>query len=87
MWTKSCGITIQMKPLQWYFYMVLLFFSISQIETENFFFGAFWTKICGQNQIMQCDHSNETCFAVFSPGTFYFSALYKVKLLCASLAV
>ena len=36
MWTKSCGITIQMKPLQWYFYMVLLFFSISQIETENF---------------------------------------------------
>ena len=86
MWTKSCGITIQMKPLQWYFYMVLLFFSISQIETENFFWRL-WTKICGQNQIMQCDHSNETCFAVFSPGTFYFSALYKVKLLCASLAV
>ena len=44
MWTKSCGITIQMKPLQWYFYMVLLFFSISQIETENFFFGAFGQK-------------------------------------------
>ena len=86
MWTKSCGITIQMKPLQWYFYMVLLFFSISQIETENFFWRL-WTKICGQNRIMQCDHSNETCFAVFSPGTFYFSALYKVKLLCASLAV
>ena len=41
MWTKSCGITIQMKPLKWYLYMVLLFFSIPQSEIQNFFFFFF----------------------------------------------
>lgn len=66
----------------WYYY-----FSVFHKLKQRIFFWRLWTKICGQNQIMQCDHSNETCFAVFSPGTFYFSALYKVKLLCASLAV
>ena len=49
MWTKSCGITIQMKPLKWYLYVVLLFFSIPQSEIQIFFFflgggGAFGQK-------------------------------------------
>lgn len=45
----------------------------------NFFLWPLWTNICGKNQIMQRDHSNETSLAVFSRGTFYFSAFYKVK--------
>ena len=47
----------------------------------NFFLWPLWTKICGQNQIMLCDHSNETTLAVFSRGTFYFSAFVQSEIL------
>ena len=47
----------------------------------NFFLWPLWTKICGQNQIMLCDHSNETTLAVFSRGTFYFSAFLQSEIL------
>ena len=34
MWTKSYVVAIQMKPLQWYFHMVTLFFSIIEFFDE-----------------------------------------------------
>ena len=56
---RVCGVTIQMKPLQWYFHMVTLFFSIWIFFTKwniEIFFDEFlslasldknmWTKSC-----------------------------------------
>ena len=82
MWTKSCGITIQMKPLQWYFYMVLLFFSISQIETENFL-GApldknMWTK---SNHAVWSFKWNLFC-SIFTWYFLFFSVVQSEITLC-----
>ena len=49
---KSYGVTIQMKPLQQYFHMVLF---ILIVCSSNF--GAV-------DEILWCDHSNETSFPV-----------------------
>ena len=82
MWTKSCGITIQMKPLQWYFYMVLLFFSISQIETENFFLAPLdknmWTK---SNHAVWSFKWNLFC-SIFTWYFLFFSVVQSEITLC-----
>ena len=63
---KSSGVTIQMKPLQQYFHMVLLVLSV--VSTFEFV-----------NEILWYDHSNETSSAVRSHETFCLLVLYRKK--------
>ena len=58
LWTKSYGLTIQMKHLQQYFHMVL-FIKYVVLAFESV------------DQILCCYHSNETSSAVLSHGTIY----------------
>ena len=55
---KSYGVTIQMKPLQQYFYMVL-FIEYVVLTFESV------------DEILWCYHSNETSSAVLLHGTIY----------------
>ena len=59
LWTKSYGVTIQMKPLQQYFHMVLFI----QYVVLTFEFV---------DEILWSDHSNETSSAVLSHGALCF---------------
>ena len=55
---KSYGVTIQMKPLQQYFPMVLIVqYVVVTFESVD--------------EILWCYHSNETSSAVLSYGTNY----------------
>ena len=56
---KSFGVTIQMKPLQQYF-QVLLYILYVVLTSESV------------HEILWCDHSNETSSAVLSGSTIYF---------------
>ena len=57
---KSCGVTIQMKPLQQYFHMVLfVLYVVLTFESVH--------------EILWCYHSNETSSAVLSQGTTCFT--------------
>ena len=58
LWMKSYGVTIQMKPLQQYFHMVL-FIQYVVLTFESV------------DEILWCYHSNETSSAVLSHGTIY----------------
>ena len=55
---KSYDVTIQMKPLQQYFHMVL-FIQYVVLTFESV------------DEILWCYHSNETSSALLSPGTIY----------------
>ena len=56
---KSSGVTILMKPLQQYFHMVLLvLYVVLTFESVD--------------EILWCDHSNETSSAVLSHSTTCF---------------
>ena len=55
---KSCGVTIQMKPLQQYFHMVL-FIEYVVLTFESV------------DEILWRYHSNETSSAVLSQGSIY----------------
>ena len=59
LWMKSYGVTIQLKPLQQYFDMVL--FVLNVVLTLE-----------SVDEILLCDHSNETSSAVLSHGTICF---------------
>ena len=62
---KFYGVTIQMKPLQQYFYMVLIIsFVVLTFESVD--------------EVLWCDHSNETSSAVLSHSTTGFSAFYNM---------
>ena len=55
---KSYCVTIQMKPLQQYFHMVLLvLYVVLTFESVD--------------ELLWCYHSNETSSAVLSHGTIY----------------
>ena len=55
---KSHRVTIQMKPLQQYFHMVLfIWYKVIPFESVD--------------EIPWCYHSNETSLAVLSQGTIY----------------
>ena len=55
---KSYGVTIQMKPLQQYFHMVLfIYYVVLTFESVD--------------EILWCYHSNETSSAVLSHDTIY----------------
>ena len=58
---KSYGVTIQMKPLQQYFHMVL-FIKYVVLTFESV------------DKILLCYHSNETSLTVGLHGTIYHSA-------------
>ena len=58
LWMKSYGVTIQMKPLQQYFDMVL-FISYVVLTFESV------------DEILWCDHSNETSLAQLLHSTIY----------------
>ena len=55
---KSYGVTIQMKPIQQYFHMVLfVLYVVLTFESVD--------------EIILCYHSNQTSSAVLSHGTIY----------------
>ena len=56
---KYYGVTIQMKPLQQYFHMVL--FVLHVVLTFD-----------STDEILWCDHLNETSSAVFLHNALYF---------------
>ena len=58
LWIKSYGVTIQIKPLQQYFHMVL--FIYYEVLTFDYV-----------NEILWGDHSNETSLAVLSLGAIH----------------
>ena len=56
---KCCGVTIQMKPLQQYFHMVLQYLSnVSNFESVD--------------EIVLCDHSNQLLQQYFHMRLFSF---------------
>ena len=57
LWIKSCGLTINMKPLQQYVHRVQ--------------FIQYVVLTLSVNEIIWCDHSNKTSSAVLSHGTLY----------------
>ena len=55
---KSYGVTIQMKPRQQYFHIILFIkYTVLTFETVD--------------EILWCDHSNETSSAILSHSTIY----------------
>ena len=63
---KSYGVTVQMKPLQQYFHMVLLVLSV--VPTFESVYEILWY-----------DHSNETSLAVRSHETICLLVFYRKK--------
>ena len=61
---KSYGVTVQMKPLQQYFHMVL-FIQYVVLTFESV------------DKILWCYHSNETSVAQRLQGTIYFLGFYE----------
>ena len=58
---KSYGVTIQMKATEQYFPVVLLNMLYKVVLTFE-----------SADEILWCDHSNESYFAVLSCGTVYY---------------
>ena len=82
---KSYGVTIQMKPLQQYFHMVLFIFTKSYgvtIQTKHVFSSTFtWCYLLNAvltfqpvGEILWCNHSNKTSPAVLSYGAIHFES-------------
>ena len=64
---KSYGVTIQMRPLQQYFHVVLfIWYVVLTFESVD-------------EILLWRDHSNRTSSAVLSHGTISFSAFYDTK--------
>ena len=63
LWMKSYDVTIQTKATEQYFPVVL--FIMLSFESVD--------------EILWCDHSNKSYWAVSSRRTIWFSALYKIK--------
>ena len=59
---KSCGLTIQMKATKQYFPVVLFIMLYKVVPTFEFV-----------DEILKCDHSNESYWAILSCGTVYYS--------------
>ena len=68
MQTKSCGVTIQKKPLHRYFH----FHVIPFIQKVVITFGSL-------DEILQCYHSNETVLPQLLRITIYILTFYKKK--------
>ena len=59
---KSCGLTIQMKATKQYFPVVLFIMLYKVVPTFE-----------SVDEILKCDHSNESYWAILSCGTVYYS--------------
>ena len=59
---KSYGVTIQMKATKQYFPVVLFIMLYKVVLTFDFV-----------DEILKCDHSNESYWAVLSCGTVYYA--------------
>ena len=66
LWMKSYCVTIQMKPQHQYFHMVL--FVLNVVLTLE-----------SMDEILLCDHSNETSSAVSSKRTTCFTTFFKME--------
>ena len=62
MWVKSYGVTIQMKATEQYFPVVLFIMLYKMVLTFE-----------SADEILRCDHSNESYWAVLSCGTVYYA--------------
>ena len=62
---KSYGVTIQMKATEQYFPLVLFIMLYKVVLTFE-----------SVDEILWCDHSNETFLAVLSHGIICFSVFY-----------
>ena len=62
---NSYGLTVQMKPLQQYFHMILVLSVVPTFESVD--------------EILWYDHSNETSSAVRSHETICLLVLYRKK--------
>ena len=60
---KSLSVTIQMKATEQYFPVVLFIMLYKVVLTFE-----------SVNEILKCDHSNESYWTVLSCGAFYFAA-------------
>ena len=58
---KSCGLTIQMKATKQYFPVVLFIMLYKVVPTFE-----------SVDEILKCDHSNESYWAILSCGTVYY---------------
>ena len=63
---KSYGVTIEMKPLQQYFHMVITLVCIG-------------FNIKSVSEILWCDHSNESSLSELLHNTVNFLGFYKYK--------
>ena len=59
---KSCGVTIKMKASEQYFPVVLFIMLYKVVLTFE-----------SVDEILKCDHSNESYWAVLSCGTVYYA--------------
>ena len=59
---KSYGVTIQMKATEQYFPVVLFIMLYKVVLTFE-----------SVDEILKCDHSNESYWAVLSRGTVYYA--------------
>ena len=62
LWMKSWSVTIQMKPIGQYFPVVLFIIPYKVILTCD-----------SVDEILKCDHSNESYWAVLSCGAVYYT--------------
>ena len=62
LWMKSYSVTIQMKATEQYFPVVLFIMLYKVVLTFE-----------SVDELLKCDHSNETYWAVLSCGTVYYA--------------
>ena len=62
LWVKSYGVTIQMKATEQYFPVVLFIMLYKMVLNFE-----------SADEILWCDHSNESYWAVLSCGTVYYA--------------
>ena len=62
LWVKSFSVTIQMKATQQYFPVLLFIMLYKVVLTFE-----------SLDEILKCDHSNESYWAVLSCGTVYYA--------------
>ena len=70
MWTKSYGVTFQMKATEQYFPVVLFIMLYKVVLT-----------ILYVNEILWCDHSNESSSLLFSHGAVFFVGISQNEIL------
>ena len=66
LWMKSYGVTIQMKATEQYFPVVLFIMLYKVVLTFK-----------SADEILRCDHSNDTSSEALLQGNIYFKAFAK----------